>query len=382
MAGICNRVLGLSARSAFLPGINTSCDQLIFQMSNMQIRAKRTQNRPKLKYPFWYLKKERTLYNEHLTESNIKFIEEMTHNKFGPPAIISGLPTYQISSPLKEKPMEYGEWNPKTKRCGLITRKIGCYPMWKKNGDIIWSTLLQVVDNHVVKYTPPEEVSDFQKPERFLRPNKYGILLVGAESSDPQKYTREYCGLFANAGLPPKKVLGRFNISPEAALQPGTPLYAMHFQPGDVVDVVGTTISRGFQGVMKRWGFKGMPASHGVTKTHRKAGNIGGGGEKGRVWPGTKLPGHMGNRKRYLRGLKIWRINTKFNILYVQGLGVPGETNSIVYVHDTVLPLKKKKTAPLSFPTYFDEGKELADDLYDNDVHCFNEPTLMFEEGK
>lgn len=56
---------------------------------------------------------------------------------------------------------------------------------------------------------------------------------------------------------------------------------------------------------MKRWGFKGMPASHGVTKTHRRPGNIGGGGQKGRVWPGTKMPGHMGNRTRYLRGLKV-----------------------------------------------------------------------------
>lgn len=57
--------------------------------------------------------------------------------------------------------------------------------------------------------------------------------------------------------------------------------------------------------MMKRHGFKGQPASHGATKTHRRPGNIGGGGEKGRVWPGTKLPGHMGNRMRYLRGLKV-----------------------------------------------------------------------------
>lgn len=57
--------------------------------------------------------------------------------------------------------------------------------------------------------------------------------------------------------------------------------------------------------MMKRWGFSGMPASHGVTKTHRRPGNIGGGGEKGRVWPGTKMPGHMGNRLRTNRGLKV-----------------------------------------------------------------------------
>lgn len=64
-------------------------------------------------------------------------------------------------------------------------------------------------------------------------------------------------------------------------------------------------IDRGFQGVMKRWGFKGMPASHGVTKTHRRPGNIGSGGTKARVMPGTKMPGHMGNRWRIIRGFRV-----------------------------------------------------------------------------
>lgn len=64
-------------------------------------------------------------------------------------------------------------------------------------------------------------------------------------------------------------------------------------------------IDRGFQGVMKRWGFKGMPASHGVTKTHRRPGNIGSGGTKARVMPGTKMPGHMGNRWRILKGCRV-----------------------------------------------------------------------------
>ena len=64
-------------------------------------------------------------------------------------------------------------------------------------------------------------------------------------------------------------------------------------------------IDRGFQGVVKRWGFKGMPASHGVTKSHRRGGNIGSGGDKARVLLGTKMPGHMGRERRILRGLKV-----------------------------------------------------------------------------
>lgn len=132
--------------------------------------------------------------------------------------------------------------------------------------------------------------------------------------------------------------------------------------------------------MMKRHGFKGMPASHGVTKTHRRGGNIGGGGEKARVWPGTKMPGHMGNRYRVLKGLKIWRINTKYNVLFVSGQNIPGETNSIVTVYDTILPLRKPKSA-VPFPTLLStEGTDIAEDMYDEEVHKFSDPTIMFDE--
>lgn len=337
---------------------------------------------PKPKFPLWYLKKERVQYNESLTTENKNFIKEVSHDKFGPPAIISGLPTYDTPSPLKEQPLTKGEWMEKTKRCGLITRKIGCYPMWDVKGKLIWSTLLQVVDNHVVSFIPPEKVNPLRRNKAVKQP--LGALLVGAESCDPQKFTKEYCGLFAGAGLPPKRFLSKFFITPNANIQPGTPLFATHFQPGDVIDVAGITIDRGFQGVMKRWGFKGMPKSHGVTKTHRKGGNIGGGGEKARVWPGTKMPGHMGNKRRILKGLKIWRINTKYNVLYVQGLAIPGETNSIITVYDTILPQRKRKEAPPYFPTFYpnDLDDPLPEDLYEESVHHFDAPTIKFEETK
>uniref|UniRef100_A0A0K8T0I6 Large ribosomal subunit protein uL3m n=1 Tax=Lygus hesperus TaxID=30085 RepID=A0A0K8T0I6_LYGHE len=387
MAGICNKLLSLNPLKGFklLEGTNgCDCVSGFNKILNLQVRHKRPSN-PKLRFPLWYLQKTRVEYPEKITPENREFIKEVTYEKFGPPAVISGIPTYQTSSPLKDKPLEKGVWTPKSRRCGLITRKIGQYPMWTSTGKIIWSTLLQVVDNHVVKYTPPELVDSPRKPDRFLRPNKYGCILVGAESCDPQKFTREYCGLFAPAGLPPKRVLGRFFVTPEAAIQPGTPLSALHFQPGDTVDVVGKTIDRGFQGVMKRWGFKGQPASHGQTKTHRRPGNVGGGGKRAGIWPGTKMPGHMGNRTRFLRGLKIWRINTKYNILYVQGLGVPGGTNSIVYVYDTLLPFRKRKdvSKPPPFPTYDPSMEEdLEDDLYDVAVHQFGAPSIKFDVDK
>lgn len=157
-----------------------------------------------------------------------------------------------------------------------------------------------------MKYIPPEEYHPPEKRPRRLRyKGKMGCLVVGAVNSDPQLYTKEYCGLFNESGVMPKKVLTRFPINPEAAIQPGTPLYASHFSVGDKVDIKGMAIYRGFQGVMKRWGFKGGRATHGTTKNHRRPGNIGGGGEKARVWPGKKLPGHMGGRLRKIRSLTV-----------------------------------------------------------------------------
>lgn len=129
---------------------------------------------------------------------------------------------------------------------------------------------------------------------------------------------------------------------------------------------------------MKRWGFSGMPASHGVTKTHRRPGNIGGGGEKGRVWPGTKLPGHMGNRYRICKGLKIWRINTKYNVIWVQGTAIPGLTNSIVYIYDTKITSLLPKGPP-AIPTFI-PGEDLPEDLYDECVHRFVDPTITYQD--
>lgn len=132
-----------------------------------------------------------------------------------------------------------------------------------------------------------------------------GCLVVGAVSSDPQLYTKEYCGLFSESGVMPKKILTRFPVNPEAAIQPGTPLCAAHFSVGDKVDIRGVTIYRGFQGVMKRWDFKGGRASHGVTKNHRRPGCIGSGQDKARVWPGKKMPGHMGGIRRSAKSLTV-----------------------------------------------------------------------------
>ncbi|CAH0726103.1 unnamed protein product, partial [Brenthis ino] len=354
---------------------NSNIKLLCSILSKMRIdyMAIRTSHyQPKFRPPHWYLPKERVLSEDMLTQENRDFIEEVKQDKLK-------LQT-RIESPILNEQQEVVQWDPKTRRVGLIARKIGNYPLWSKDGKKFQTTLLQVVDNHVIKYIPPEEFKPMKTTKHSWREKpRLGCLLVGSETVDPSTVTKEYSGLFNSVGMLPKKHLCRFIVSPHAQLPTGTPLFATHFRVGDYVDVRAKTMDRGFQGVMKRWGFKGMPASHGVTKTHRRPGNIGAGGNKARVWPGTKMPGHMGNRWRTLRGVKILRMNTKHNVLWMLGVGIPGETGAMCYLFDTVLPLKKLQTAP-PFPTQpFVEDLPL--EYYDESIHPFEESSITFEES-
>lgn len=95
------------------------------------------------------------------------------------------------------------------------------------------------------------------------------------------------------------------------------------------------------------------------------------------------MPGHMGNRYRVLRGLKVWRINTKYNVMWVQGMGIAGSTNDFVYVFDTMLPLRRHKTAP-PFPTHFEEeqsadGSSAVEDVWDEELHNFKDATVFYQ---
>ena len=224
--------------------------------------------------------------------------------------------------------------------------KIGVQPLWLRNGKMILTTMLHVTDNHVVKFTPRAEYDKTYLAEKELRPcftgpsrkkgeNIYGMILVGSHSTDPQKYTKDYCGLFTDSGLMPKRYLARFPVTENATIQPGTSLTASHFSVGQWVDVFGRTQERGFHGVMKRWGFKGMPDTHGTTKTHRRPGCIGSGNDKARVFPGQKMPGNVGGHHRWSCGLRVWRINHAESVLYVSGPSVMGKTGDVLQICDT-----------------------------------------------
>jgi len=317
--------------------------------------------------PYWHPIKNQQKEDTAISPDNKAFIKEFVEDKYGN---VSPLKGGELVKPA-------GEWSPWTKRSGLIARNIGKYPLWQKDCTKVGCTLLHVLDNHVVRYIPPEEYGKTMIGKKLFRNRKpKGCLVVGAEATNPTQFTKMYCNLFAEAGLMPKKRLARFIISPEASLPPGTPLTAGHFVVGQAVDVYGKTIDYGFQGVVKRWGMKGGPASHGATKFHRRGGSIGSGRDKARVWPGKKMPGHMGSERRFARGIQIMRINMKYNVIYVKG-PVPGGTNSIVQIFDTCLPLRKPRV-PLPHPTYFPpkDGSIPEEDINDPSLHVFGTPSV------
>lgn len=350
----------------------------------VNIRQKKVWIRPpRVKYPLWFLQKERAEYDEKLTHDNKAFLQEVVQDKCGPQVVKSGIVTYE--SPLKTEPLQPREMTKYSRRTGLIGKILGQYPLWWKNGEKVKTTLVQIADNHVVKYIPQEEYNPPRKHYLGENNRRYGCLLVGAESGDPSLYTKEYCGLFRNSGVPPKKRLSRFLITPDAVLPAGTPLSAAHYRPREFLDVRGLTVNRGFQGVMKRWGFKGLPATHGVTKSHRRGGAIHGGAGKARVYPGKKMPGNMGLRWRIARGVEVLRINTKHNVLWLKGSAIPGSVGSYVYLYDTLLRSKKKQKKKLGipaphFPTFIEDEENstaLPEDLFHPDLHNLSEPSII-----
>lgn len=329
--------------------------------------------------PMWHIKKLNKATDEPMTKENKLFIQEVINE--------------QYSGPLKSElaPWSRGSWEPWSRRCGVLGVKIGVQPLWLKNGKMILTTMLHVTDNHVVKFNSRTDYDKshlgerVQKPTflgkgRAKAPNIHGMLVVGSHGTDPQRYTKDYCGLFTDAGLMPKRHLARFPVTENAMIQPGTQLTASHFTVGQWVDVFGRTQERGFQGVMKRWGFAGMPDTHGTTKSHRRPGAIGSGCDKARVFPGQKMPGNVGGLHRWSCGLRVWRINHEESVLYVSGHGVPGQTGDVVQICDTRIPGKRWEAlghGPAKFPTAFDI-ENLAEEEWQEDVHKFTDPSIQY----
>jgi large subunit ribosomal protein L3 len=161
----------------------------------------------------------------------------------------------------------------------------------------------------------------------------YSAVQLGAGRAKTKRVSKPMRGHFAAAKVEPKRKLAEFRISADAAPDVGVELTADHFVPGQFVDVCGTSIGKGFAGVMKRHGFKGLRASHGVSVSHRSHGSTGNRQDPGRVFKGKKMAGHMGDRRVTVLNLEVVSIDPERGLILVKG-AVPGAKGGWVLVRD------------------------------------------------
>ena len=244
------------------------------------------------------------------------------------------------------------EWTTTSKRTGALAVKVGMMPVWDKWGVRHPCTILWL-DNCVVT--------------QVKTPNKEGYfgIQVGIGNKKDKKTSKPLKGHFEKAGVSPKRKLTEFKVTEDALLPVGFPISARHFHVGQFIDVAGTSIGKGFQGVMKRFNFKGQGASHGVSKTHRHMGSTGQCQDPGRVFKNKKMPGRMGGYRVTQSGVQIHQIDPVKNLIYVRG-SVPGHKGNYVRLSDTKKQwgkwkLKEPYIPP--FPSYIEGQVDELDEI-------------------
>lgn len=216
-------------------------------------------------------------------------------------------------------------------RTGLIAQKLGMSRIFDANGKHVPVTVLKV-DNC--------QVTAVQTKER----NGYTAVQLGSGTKKVKRTSKAERGHFAKAKVEPKAKVVEFRVDEKHLLEVGAELCASHFVVGQYVDVTGVTIGRGFQGGMKRWNFKGLRATHGVSVSHRSIGSTGMRQDPGRVFKNKKMPGHMGNVNRTMINLRVIAVDAENGLVMVNG-AVHGHKNGWVTVKDSM-----KKVLPKDAP--------------------------------
>jgi large subunit ribosomal protein L3 len=207
-------------------------------------------------------------------------------------------------------------------RTGILAQKLGMTRLFDADGGHVPVSVLRVQDCEVVAA---------RRPER----DGYAAVQLGIGRAKAKNVSKPMRGHFAKAKVTPKRRLAEFRVSEDALLEPGTALTVGHFVVGQYVDVCGTSIGKGFAGAMKRWGFKGLRASHGVSVSHRSHGSTGQRQDPGKVFKGKKMAGHMGDRRVTVQNLEVVGIDQERGLLLVKG-AVPGARGGYVRVTDAV----------------------------------------------
>ena len=212
-------------------------------------------------------------------------------------------------------------------RTGVIAKKVGMTRLFQEDGRHVPVTVLALEECQVVSHRTEER-------------DGYVALQLGAGAAKQKNVNKPQREHFAKAQVPLKHKVAEFRVDSEEGLLPvGSTISADHFIAGQMVDVTGHTQGKGFAGAMKRWGFGGMRATHGVSISHRAHGSTGNRQDPGRVFKNKKMAGHMGDKQRTQQNLEVVRTDADRGLIFVKG-SVPGAKNSWLLVSDAVkLPL-------------------------------------------
>ncbi len=217
---------------------------------------------------------------------------------------------------------------------GLVGRKAGMTRVFTDAGETVPCTVIEVLQNRVTQVKTQEK-------------DGYRAVQVTYGARRPQLYSKAVAGHYAKGNVAPGKALVEFRLadSDKSELQAGAELKVDLFKVGEKVDVTGTTMGKGYAGVMKRHGFGGLPASHGVSVSHRSPGSIGQRQTPGRVFKGRRMSGHMGVDRVTTENLRIVEVDVARNLLLIRG-AVPGVEGGQVIVRPGLKAarLAKRKT--------------------------------------
>ena len=251
-------------------------------------------------------------------------------------------------------------------RTGVIAKKMGMMRLFNEDGRHVPVTVLALEGCQVVGARNAEK-------------DGYFAVRLGAGARKAKNVNKPQRGEFAKAQVEPKARVAEFRVDNADGLLPvGASLSADHFVDGQLVDITGHTQGKGFAGAMKRWGFGGMRASHGVSITHRAHGSTGQRQDPGKVFKNKKMAGHMGDRQRTQQNLEIVRTDVARGLIFVKG-SVPGAKNGWLLVRDAV-KVPTPEAAPFPGALKNDNEAPVVEDVIINtEVEVADTPAVEAE---
>jgi large subunit ribosomal protein L3 len=230
-------------------------------------------------------------------------------------------------------------------RTGLLAQKLGMTRIFTDDGNHIPVSVLKIDNCQVVALRTQEK-------------DGYTAVQLGVGTAKTKNVSKPQRGHFAKARVEPKARLAEFRVSEDALLEVGAEITASHFVPGQYVDVVGTSIGKGFAGAMKRHNFAGLRASHGVSVSHRSHGSTGQRQSPGKMFKNKKMAGHLGAERVTIQSLEVIAADAERGVLMIRG-SVPGTPGGFVLIKDAS---KRKAPEDLPFPAALRQSPTEAED--------------------